>query len=144
MKAGAGWKITDLGTLGRGSSFAEAINEQGWVVGYSEAPDGRLRAFLWRNGIMEDLGLGVAGFESVAWDINDRGQVAGTLEFPEISGGWPGTSVGFIWEGGYLRFVALGDSTNVYLRYQQQTRCRRRGLWSRVCFSFLLECFSRE
>ena len=70
--------ITDLGTLPGGSfSQATAINNRGQVVGYGDTPSGT-RAFLWtRVGGMQSLpGLRTSPF-TIAFDINNKGQVAG-------------------------------------------------------------------
>lgn len=106
-QASADWEIVDLGTLGGDESYATAINERGWVVGYSGAADGRFHAFLWRNGVMEDLGT--AGFDSVAQDINDKGQVAG---FRELA---TGIRAGFIWENGSLTTLGtMGGTQTIF------------------------------
>lgn len=88
--------MTDLGTLGGKNSWALAINETGQVVGYSEtgeyykeqglAPVPVVRAFLWEQGTMYDLGSHKPPYNypfvphfpfSQAVAINASGQVAG-------------------------------------------------------------------
>lgn len=76
--------FVDLGTLGGEagaygvSSEAWAINDLGQVVGAALPPNGALRAFLWQNGTMRDLGdLGGTSEASVARSINNYGVVAG-------------------------------------------------------------------
>jgi probable HAF family extracellular repeat protein len=85
--------ITDLGTLGGGyESWGLSANDKGEVVGFSQntipdpsaffcvgLPDQvctQTRAFLWQNGVMEDLGT-LGGSDAIASLVNDRGQVAG-------------------------------------------------------------------
>jgi probable HAF family extracellular repeat protein len=68
--------MTDLGTLGRGQSYAWAINNSGQIAGYSDAPKGGTHAFLWESGAMMDLGT-LGGNQSFAYAINDHGQVVG-------------------------------------------------------------------
>jgi probable HAF family extracellular repeat protein len=80
-------QVNDLGTLpGGNESLAGAVNSRGQVVGFSnnDVPDPfsliglvtQSRAFLWQNGVMQDLGT-LGGTDGVAFDINERGQIAG-------------------------------------------------------------------
>lgn len=75
--------ITDLGTLGPDPvvyhSHAEAINDLGDVVGYSQAAPWDCHAFLKKAGssVMDDLGTLQGHIESRAYDINNSGQVVG-------------------------------------------------------------------
>jgi probable HAF family extracellular repeat protein len=73
-------RIVDLGALAGNPTFAYAINDRGQIVGTSTTPTGELRGFLWENGRMRDLGIdgGV-----IPRDINNQGQVVGSLDFGE-------------------------------------------------------------
>jgi probable HAF family extracellular repeat protein len=80
------WKhgrLIDLGTLGGLESEAQAVNDQGQVVGWADTkrtdsddcPVGH--AFVWENGKMTDLGTLPGGKESEAVAINNKGQIIG-------------------------------------------------------------------
>jgi probable HAF family extracellular repeat protein len=75
------YKVTDLGTLGGTFSFAGGINNRGDIEGFSTLPgDTAGHAFLWRKGLMTDLGT-LDGPDSFAsWRLNERGEVGGTAE----------------------------------------------------------------
>jgi probable HAF family extracellular repeat protein len=104
-------KIINLGTLGGNESSAFAVNNRGQVVGVAvnTIPDPfsflatQLRAFLWENGVMQDLGT-LGGPEGWALFINERGQVAGlslTNFTPNPTTSSP-TQDPFLWEKGTM------------------------------------------
>jgi probable HAF family extracellular repeat protein len=72
VTAAATYTVKNLGTLRGAQAEANAINDQGRVVGWSETRSGNTHAFLWQNGTMRDLGT-FGGSTSVAWDINRAG-----------------------------------------------------------------------
>jgi len=123
------WKhghIINLGTLDGGyESVAHAVNSKGQVVGLSlnTIPDPnsiigsfygigfqQTRAFLWQNGVMQDLGTLGQGTDAIALLINERGQVAGdsyTSTDPSPSCNYNGnvfplTTGAFLWERGEM------------------------------------------
>jgi len=103
------------GTVSRGM----AINNLGWVAGWSNLADGSRHAALWRDGSIVDLGT-LGGLSStVPWPgLNDAGMIVGVSQTREIDplnedwscefGGFlPETTNricrGFVWENGVLR-----------------------------------------
>lgn len=99
--------MTDLGTgFGSGSySMAWGINAGGQVVGErARSQSSPKRAALWQGGTIRDLGTLGGGTsqpfatESIAYAINDLGQIVGTA-LP--SGGSP--LHGFVWQNGVMR-----------------------------------------
>jgi probable HAF family extracellular repeat protein len=71
--------IRDLGTLTPGGTCtnATAINEKGVIVGDNVDEQSGERAFIWKQGTIQDLGGSLGGQETGAAGINDAGQVAG-------------------------------------------------------------------
>jgi probable HAF family extracellular repeat protein len=71
---------TELGNLGGGQTRPEALNDSGQVVGSSLTADGVRHAFVTGpDGVgMRDLGTLGGTYYTVAYDINDSGQVVGT------------------------------------------------------------------
>src|SRR6202011_3847611 len=70
--------LTDLGSLGGTYAGAQWINNAGEIVGYSNpTSDMGFHPFLWKNGVMTDLGaVGSDGCASPN-GINSKGQVVG-------------------------------------------------------------------
>ncbi len=120
-------EITDLGTLeGGNESVANAVNSRGQVVGLAlnTIQDAnsmvglgfQTRAFLWQNGIMQDLGT-LGGPDAMALRVNERGQIVGwsytsttpcpTQAFACTGNGLALTTGTFLWQNG--KMVDLGS-----------------------------------
>lgn len=85
---GAGGVMRDLGTLVEDDYYdsgAYAINNNAQIVGWSMInPDPQYyHAFLYSGPSMMSLGT-LGGADSEAWGINDRGQVVGYAENPDV------------------------------------------------------------
>jgi probable HAF family extracellular repeat protein len=116
-------KITNLGTLEGGyESVAGSVNSRGEAVGFSlnTVPDPysivgfgfQTRAFLWRNGLLRDLGT-LGGPDADALLINEQGDVAGLSYIdstPNPNNGVP-TADPFFWSHGRMYDVgSLGGT----------------------------------
>lgn len=88
--------ITDLGTLGAGTSQAFGINKKGLVVGSSTINSHIYHVFLWDDGSMSDLGT-LGGQRSVGEDVNDAGQIVGWSNTPS------GNTHAFLWGNGAMQ-----------------------------------------
>ena len=86
-------KITDIGTLGGVGSVAYDINDNGDVVGWANTNTGAMDAFLYRNGVMTDLGNGEA------LGINASGQIVGI-----------NNNGAFLYSGGVMKSLGGGNS----------------------------------
>ena len=83
---------TDLGTLGGPSAMANALNDNGQIVGHSTFAVGSPgHAVLWQNGTITNLTPDLpAGQGSSATGINEAGQIVGNIGYTEA----------FLWENG--------------------------------------------
>jgi len=97
--------LKDLGTLGGDNSSALWLDDEGEVVGYADLPatppgcSGLTcvhHAFVWKNGVMTDLGSVGSDPCSRATSINARGQIVGRTA--AICGG--AATHGVLWETG--------------------------------------------
>jgi probable HAF family extracellular repeat protein len=115
-------KINDLGTLDTGrESAALYVNNAGEVVGFSTfdtTPDpnsflgAKIRAFIWRNGVMRDVGTlgGLESFPAGGCDNQRSGLVAGNS--PTNATGSPIHA--FLWENGKMTDIPTLGGTSAF------------------------------
>ncbi len=71
----------DIGTLGGHLTIVSSINDSDKVAGYSQTLNGDLRAFVWdRTNGMQTINPFPDGTQSLAYDINNRGQIVGASD----------------------------------------------------------------
>jgi probable HAF family extracellular repeat protein len=88
------YTLTDLGTLGGGSTYPEDMNEGGQITGYSTLSSNQTRAFRWSDGQMTNLGT-MGGTFSLGKAINNLGHVVG---YSSVVAGGPGMAA--LWRDG--------------------------------------------
>ena len=101
------WDGAAMHDLGAGIAAIVGLNDQGQVALNVEAAPYTVRAALWSDGILTDLGPLPGDLYSRAYGINNSGQVVGTSS----SGG---VTHGVIWKNGTittLGFLGGGDDT---------------------------------
>lgn len=94
-------KAWDIGTVPAENpvTIAQALNNRNQITGESGSlffPEQPFRAFLWSKGVMRDLG-DFGETPNVGMDINDRGQVTGSMAVPGFH-----DQVAFIYSNGRL------------------------------------------
>jgi probable HAF family extracellular repeat protein len=91
--------VHELGTLGGKTSSALDINDAGEIVGWSTTVNNVKHAFLYRQGLMEDITFGTYSVAE-ARGINNRSQVVGI-----ISGAESDVVHGFYFDRGSISFL---------------------------------------
>ncbi|MBN1347562.1 MAG: HAF repeat-containing protein [Phycisphaerae bacterium] len=93
--------MTDLGTLGGRNSAAYAVNEAGYVTGWSDTPEGERHVCVWDpNGAMQDLGT-PGGPVAEAWGLGPGSFVGYGLD--------PNGQLDGIWSGGTVQVWSIGQ-----------------------------------
>ena len=90
--------LTDMATLGGNFGLANRINDAGEVVGFSTNEDDKaVLGFLWKDGVITNLGTVDGDKCSAAHDLNSIGQVVGESTPSCFSGS---ATHAFLWENG--------------------------------------------
>jgi len=75
--------MRDLGNLGGTCTLVSDLNNRGQVIGLSSPTgDSFQHAFLWENGLLQDLGGSLGGNNTGAFVVNDDGQAVGFATYP--------------------------------------------------------------
>jgi probable HAF family extracellular repeat protein len=121
------YRVVDLGTLGGTASAGNAINNVGWVTGFSTEASGVQLATRWVNGLEIPLGtLGGPGSD-VAWPVkNNFGLISGisengkhdplneTFSCPAFGLGSGNSCVAFAWQHGKMtQLPGLGGNNSI-------------------------------
>jgi probable HAF family extracellular repeat protein len=89
--------LTDMATLGGNFGLANRINDAGEVVGFSTNEDNHVLGFLWKDGVITNLGTVDGDKCSAGHDLNSIGQVVGESTPSCFSGT---ATHAFLWENG--------------------------------------------
>jgi probable HAF family extracellular repeat protein len=119
------WTITEIAAPGASFISVEAVNNAGDIAGYFSGPVPGLpyeydRGFLWRNGVLRDLGFPPGKLNSRIYGMNDRGVLVGTSMYQDAlmwkDGTW--TSLGFRGEARSInRSGAIAGNFTTYMGY---------------------------
>jgi probable HAF family extracellular repeat protein len=125
----AGYKVSNLPTLGGTVARGNSINDRGWISGYSTLAGNQSRhAALWLRGSIIDIGTLGGPNSSVVWPVkNNTGRISGIAQTstPDPLGeNWscsafftgPAatgfTCLGFVWENGVMRALPTLGGNN--------------------------------
>src|SRR5215472_299273 len=110
--------MTNLGALGGIESLAWAINNRSQVAGEFTFVDpsgsGISHAFLWEDGVMQDLGTVPGDQGSIAYAIDDQGRVVGGSGSGFIDAF--GTAHAFLWQNGSITDLNTAIPANAGLQ----------------------------
>jgi probable HAF family extracellular repeat protein len=108
------YTVIDLGTLGGTYSEVDGISDSGWVLGDASLPgDIYENAFLWRNGVMTNLGTlgGPDSWSGESTNIWGDGVGAAETNTPDpLNENWCGagdTCLPFLWRNDLQEMIAL-------------------------------------
>jgi probable HAF family extracellular repeat protein len=90
-------------------SFAEAINQSGQVVGLYVDQSGHGMAFLYSNGTSKALGTLPGNTDSLAWGINDKGQIVGETY---LTGSPEQLNQAFLYQNGQMTKLPAPEGTD--------------------------------
>jgi probable HAF family extracellular repeat protein len=98
---------TVLGTLGGRDSQAFGINNAGQIAGWSNfSQSSDEHAFIFQNGVFEDIGTKVTDATSIAASINATGELAGWARPRAING----DNGAFVYSGGSFEFFQANST----------------------------------
>jgi probable HAF family extracellular repeat protein len=104
------YTVTDLGSLGGNVTFVTGVNSAGTAVGGSTDSSGRLRAFIWKDGVMQSIEPAEGYTRSLAMGISNSGKVVGRFDNQE-SCDYPNCrSVAFVYDKSVQLLPTLGGT----------------------------------
>lgn len=103
------WRNGKMNFIGMGTGGANAINNAGDIVGEMKMPDGKACAFLWRKGKFQNLGA-LSGLSSSAFDINNKGEIVGSIHTSRKNSVQSLTIHAFLWKNGKMSDISPSNS----------------------------------